>query len=190
MAAVHRHDEVERLEVAPRHLPRALRAQVVAAPARVVLRAPVGRMPDVPVAGARRLDVHFDARLLRQVPQHALGGRRAADVAGADEQHSDRTRARANQARPFCRRTSTMKRWPFTLRTSLPTACIAATTSSGDVHNVSAQRATSASSSLLIFSSSPCRDAPRSSVMNDGRNRRTLRSPRFKSKATQRYFAS
>src|SRR4051812_20775338 len=142
--AVHRHDEVEGLEVARRHLPRALRAQVVPAPVRMVLRALIGRTPDVPVAGARRLDMDLDARLLRQVPQHALGGRRAADVAGADEQHSHWTRARANQACPFCRRTSSMKRWPFPLRTSLPTARTAATTSAGDVHNASAQRATSA----------------------------------------------
>ena len=69
MAAVHRQDHVEVLEVALPHLARALRAEVVAALPRVVLRALVGRLPDVPVAQAGRFDVQlqpcFFAQILR-----------------------------------------------------------------------------------------------------------------------------
>src|SRR5262245_6588534 len=90
MAAVHRHDEIECLEVARPHLPRALRAQVVAAAPGMMLRAFVGWMPDVPVAGARRLDVDIDARFFRQMPQYPFGRGRTADVAGAREENSRR----------------------------------------------------------------------------------------------------
>jgi 3,4-dihydroxy 2-butanone 4-phosphate synthase/GTP cyclohydrolase II len=54
VAAVHRQDQVEFLEVARRNLARALRAQVVAAVPGMVLGALVGRLTDVPVAEAGR----------------------------------------------------------------------------------------------------------------------------------------
>ena len=76
-------------EIVVADLPRTLLAQVVAALGRVRDRAPVGRLADMPVAGAGRCDDdpvrHAGAR--RPLAKHALGGRRAADVAQADEQH-------------------------------------------------------------------------------------------------------
>ena len=59
VAAVHRQDHVERVEVARRDLPRALRAQVVAAVAGVMLGALVGRLADVPVAQPGGFDVQL-----------------------------------------------------------------------------------------------------------------------------------
>jgi transcriptional regulator with XRE-family HTH domain len=85
MAAVHRQDQIELGEIARPHLPRAKRAQVIAAPLRVVLRALIGRRAHMPVADAGRLDVELESLLCREVPQHRFRRRRAADVAGADE---------------------------------------------------------------------------------------------------------
>jgi hypothetical protein len=86
--AVHGYDEVEPLEVRCAHLARALCAQVVTPPSRMVLRALIRRLPDMPVAGARRLDMNIHADLLRKVAQHPLRRRRSADIAGADEKHA------------------------------------------------------------------------------------------------------
>ena len=85
VAAVHRQDHVELVEIVRPDLARALRAQVVAAVARVVLRALVGRLADVPVAGAGGLDVQLNARLFTQTSENPFGRGRAADVSGADE---------------------------------------------------------------------------------------------------------
>ena len=86
VSPIHRQDHVEFVEVMPTHLPRTLRAQVVAAPAGMVLGALVGRLADVPVAQAGRFDAQFNELFLRQLPQDRLGGGRPADVAGTDEQ--------------------------------------------------------------------------------------------------------
>ena len=85
MAAVHRQDQIEFREVACTHLPRAERTQVVAPALRMALRALIGWIADMPVANAGRRDAQLDALSFREVPQHAFGRRRAADVAGADE---------------------------------------------------------------------------------------------------------
>jgi hypothetical protein len=72
MAAIHRENEVEIGEVALRHLPRALRALV-------------GRRAHVPIADAGGRDAKLDALLRREMAQHRLRGRRAADVPRANE---------------------------------------------------------------------------------------------------------
>ena len=85
MAAVHRQDQVEFVEIPRPHLPRALRAQVVAPIPGVVLGALVGRLADMPVAEPRGFNAQLDSRLLAQTPENPLRGGRAADVAGANE---------------------------------------------------------------------------------------------------------
>src|SRR5690606_8708469 len=93
VAAVHGHDEVELREVLLAHLARAQRAQVVAAPQGVRLRTGVGRLADVVVVRAGRLDL--DALLqpdaAYEVGEDACRRGRAADVAGADKEdfHSE-----------------------------------------------------------------------------------------------------
>jgi hypothetical protein len=87
VAAVHRHDQVEMLEVPSREPAGALRAEVVAAAQRMLLRPLVGRLADVIVVRAARFHVDAQVRLQGERPQHALGGRRTADVAGANEEH-------------------------------------------------------------------------------------------------------
>ena len=51
--------------------------------------APIGRVAHVPAAGAGRIhqEVVLQALPLEQMHKHPLGGRRAADVAQAHEQH-------------------------------------------------------------------------------------------------------
>src|SRR5207237_5954757 len=75
--------------VAPRHLARSQLAQVVAAPLRVVLGPLVGRLAGVIVVRARRLDLDgiVQARLAHHVPEHSGRGRRAANIAGANEEN-------------------------------------------------------------------------------------------------------
>lgn len=86
MSPIHRQDHVEFVEVVRTHLPRALRAQVVAAPAGMVLRALVRRLADVPVAKAGGFHPKLDPGLHAQGSQDPFRRRRAANVAGADEQ--------------------------------------------------------------------------------------------------------
>ena len=57
MPAVHGEDHVEVFEVARLHLARALRAEVVAALAGVMLRALVGRLANMPVTQPGGLDM-------------------------------------------------------------------------------------------------------------------------------------
>lgn len=88
MTAVHGQDEVEAFEVAGGHLSRAQCRQVVAANGRVPAAARVRRIAHVVVVGAGGLhvDAALQAGLLHGMPQDALGGGAAADVAGADHQ--------------------------------------------------------------------------------------------------------
>jgi len=89
MAAIHGEDQVETLEIRPLDLACAQFPEVVAATQGMALGAVVRRFADVVVVGAG--GIHFDqsleARVARQAAQHAICGRRAADVAGADDQH-------------------------------------------------------------------------------------------------------
>ena len=87
VAPVHREDHVEMLEVGHADLPGALRAQVVAAASRVVLGALVGRAADMPVSYARGLDPKLDTGLEAKRLQYRFGGRRPADVSGANKEH-------------------------------------------------------------------------------------------------------
>src|SRR5690606_26002252 len=93
VAAVHGHDEVELREVLLAHLSRAHRAQVVAAPHGVRLRAGVGRLADevVVTAGRRDLDALLQPDAAHEVGEDACRRGRAADVDGADEEdfHSE-----------------------------------------------------------------------------------------------------
>src|SRR5437764_1316924 len=53
----------------------------------MMLRAFVRRAADVPVADTGRCDAQLDALPGSEIAQHRFRGRRAADVAGADEEH-------------------------------------------------------------------------------------------------------
>ena len=75
VAAVHRQDQVELVEVRRRDLPRAERAQVVAAAQGVVLRALIRRAADVPVAGAGGLHADLQPFARGNVAQDRLGRR-------------------------------------------------------------------------------------------------------------------
>ncbi|CAM2170258.1 hypothetical protein BLAT2472_11333 [Burkholderia latens] len=84
---IHRQQQVEPLEIRRAHLSRPQRRQVIAARACSGLRARVGRLADVPVAGARRIDrdpVGQPGRV-HLVTHHAFCGGRTADIAETDE---------------------------------------------------------------------------------------------------------
>ena len=78
------------VEVLELHLPRRLTGDVDAAPARGFLRAGVGRLALMPIAHAGRVDLEQmgHARLLGDLPEHALGHGRAADIAETDKQQT------------------------------------------------------------------------------------------------------
>ena len=88
--AVHGEDQLEGLEIVRRYLARAQPAEIVAAAPRVLLRALIRRLADVVVVRPGRIDADLvgQARLTHQPPHDAVGGRRAADVAGADEENA------------------------------------------------------------------------------------------------------
>ena len=85
--AVHRDDQVEVVEVRRSNLCALLSSAIPRAAAAAVARSS-GGMADVPAAGPGALDVDDlgQARRAELVAHHALGGRRAADVAEADEE--------------------------------------------------------------------------------------------------------
>jgi len=87
MPSIHRQDAVERIEVLSQNLPRAQRAEIVAAPQGMRLGARVGRLADVIVVRAGRIDAHpvRETRLTQLVQQYAVRGGRSTDVACADE---------------------------------------------------------------------------------------------------------
>ena len=86
---VHAENPAEPRESSALDLPPAQRREIVAAPARRLDRAPVGRRADVPVAEPAEAVRTRPARpaAIQRGAKHALGRRRAADVAVADEQH-------------------------------------------------------------------------------------------------------
>ena len=88
--AVHGEDQIEGLEILRHDLACAQLAEIVAAPPRVLLRAGIGRLAGMIVVGPGRLDAHGSrqARIVHESPHDAIGRRRAADVAGADEQNA------------------------------------------------------------------------------------------------------
>src|SRR3954451_9335649 len=87
--AIHREQQVEVLEVLHAQLARRA-VQLDPAPASGLGGAPVRRVADVPAAGARAVDddLVLQAGLADERAHHALRGRRAADVAHADEQQA------------------------------------------------------------------------------------------------------
>ena len=76
--------------VGGRHLPRALAGNIHAAIARGGLRARVGRLADMPIAHAGRVDLEAvgDALFFGDAAEHAFGHGRAADIAETDEQET------------------------------------------------------------------------------------------------------
>ena len=122
-ARVHREDQVKALEVLGPHLPRGS-VEHDAPARRCGRRALVRRAADVPAAGAGRveLDLLLETRLAHERAHHALGRRRAADVAEADEQHADRL---ALGARASPRRRARARRGtpPAAPRRGRPASC-------------------------------------------------------------------
>jgi hypothetical protein len=84
--------KVERLEVVVGHQARAMVGDVVAAQPRRLDRQQRRRCADMAVVGAGGIDHEGvgQAGAARQGAKHAHGHRRAADVAGADEEDPDR----------------------------------------------------------------------------------------------------
>ena len=76
----------EARKIGGRHLAAAIAGNVDAVGAGDRLGAPVGRLADVPVAGAGGVDLDVEADPLRLMAERRLGERRTADVAEADEQ--------------------------------------------------------------------------------------------------------
>ena len=79
-------DVVEREEVGGADLPGAIGRDVDAVAQRLGAGAAVGRIADVPVAGARGIGGHVESGLRRRGAKGRFGQRRAADVAEADEE--------------------------------------------------------------------------------------------------------
>jgi len=86
IVCIEREDVGETPEVAGLDLSPLIMCDVRAVAARGRLRAPVGRMADMPVAGAGGIDIDRQAGLLGLGAQGRLGKRRAADIAEANEQ--------------------------------------------------------------------------------------------------------
>ena len=78
-------DQVEIVEILAAELAAAERRDIDAAAARLSLRTRIGGVADMPVAGPRRIDDRVDASLCESGARGALGERRAADVAEAEE---------------------------------------------------------------------------------------------------------
>ena len=70
-------------------LARALIRDVDTAPERRLACAVIGRLADMPIPGAGRIDVDRpgEAVRLQQFSKYSFRGRRATDIAGTDEQH-------------------------------------------------------------------------------------------------------
>src|SRR3546814_18493948 len=71
----------EAMEIVRSHLPRAVMRYVDPFRLRLGMRARVGRMSDMPVAGPGGVDLHLQAHRLRLAPESGLGQRRTADIA-------------------------------------------------------------------------------------------------------------
>jgi hypothetical protein len=79
--AVHSDDVREAMKIAALHLPCAQVRYVETVLPGGRLGARIGRMADVPVARAGAVDVDSKSCVGSQLPEHAIGQRRAADVA-------------------------------------------------------------------------------------------------------------
>jgi len=87
--AVHRQQQVEFLKIAQFQLARTQAGEVVPALAGELLRARVRRLADVITVrpGRIHLDQAVQAPRLEEMPRHALGGRRPADISRAHKEH-------------------------------------------------------------------------------------------------------
>src|SRR4029450_6201449 len=94
-----RRGTIERSEAGGRDVAGAQWSQIVAAARGMIDGAPVGRIADMPFAGAGRIDL--DAPAETGTPQvgaeHGLRRRRTANVAKADEQYGRRARERMHR---------------------------------------------------------------------------------------------
>ncbi len=86
IALIQREQMREVPEVARFDLAGAVKRNVNAVAQRRRLRAAVGWIADMPVAGSRRFDLDIQPGLLRRLPEGRFGQGRAADIAQADEE--------------------------------------------------------------------------------------------------------
>ena len=110
---VHGEQQVEALEVRRPDLPAAQAGEVDAPRPRLGDAAAIGGVPGVPPGGAGGVDEHtLDPGVGEQPPHHALGGRRPADVAEADEQQRPRPGRPLHVLTTLARARSTNSRAP------------------------------------------------------------------------------
>lgn len=93
VATIHREDVVEVVEIVTVHLPRSYIIQINTPLRRRRAHPGVRLLPDVPLAGSRRVDLEtvLEPGLHHDLPEEALGEWASADVAEANEQNADRT---------------------------------------------------------------------------------------------------
>jgi len=91
IVAIHRQDMIEAQEIRVLDPTRPQPRQIVAAPRGSFLGTWIRRCADVIAMRPGRIDLDGPpkARALGKFPKHALGGRRAADIAHADEKNLD-----------------------------------------------------------------------------------------------------
>lgn len=91
MAAIHRDEIVKVREIIAIDPPGPLGRQIDSAMAGRFLRSVVRRIADMPAAGSCRINVEviLQAAALDKMAKDPFGGRRATDIAGADEQDPD-----------------------------------------------------------------------------------------------------
>ena len=88
---VGREDQVEAVEIIPNEQPGTKIRNIGPTATRLGLRATIGRMADMPVAGTRRINRRIDPRAAKGGASGAFGKRRAADIAEAEKQDGGRS---------------------------------------------------------------------------------------------------
>lgn len=103
VAPVECDDMIEAIEVRARHLPRAQMRNVDAVAQGRRLRAPVGRITDMPVPRPGGIGLDIEPKTLRLGTERALRQRRATDISKTDEKNPDRHDASPGcQHAPLC----------------------------------------------------------------------------------------
>ncbi|MNY42443.1 hypothetical protein D3C86_1773320 [compost metagenome] len=123
IAVIHGQNQIETPEITGADLAPAQGGKIITAQLRRLPSAAVRRLAHMPIAGAGGIDLDaLQPQLTQLVPQHRLGGRRAADIAQTDKQdphqapRSRRTRSRSSwvstPAGGACRASATWMRTP------------------------------------------------------------------------------